>query len=182
MPYTEEQLLETYQKLPTDIQLAIADAETEKKITAIGYRHNLHVDKIGDLADETGLVMLGLKHPKQFVSSLAERLGLALNEAETIAQEVNTEVLMTIRDTIKKMAEPDGGDNSLSRDQVLSEIENPIKPPATAGIFEQKVSQIFNLPSEKADVTPAATEVPVRQSLPDKPLKPWEQDPYLEKP
>ncbi len=175
MPYTEEQLLETYQKLPADIQAAIADAETEKKITAIGYRHNLHVDKIGDLADETGLVMLGLKHPGQFVSSLAERLGLAPNEAETIAQEVNREVLTTIRDTIRKMAEQHGGgdNNPISRDQVLSEIENPVKAPATPGIFERKVSQIFNLPSEKADV---AVESPTPIT------KPWEADPYLERP
>lgn len=182
MQYTEEQLLETYNKLPADIQAAIADAETEKKITIIGQRHNLHVDQIGDLADETGLVMLGLKHPNQFVSSLAQRLNLAPNEAETIAQEINREVLVTIRDTIRKMAENNNG--GMSRDQVLNEIENPSKAPATSEIFEQKVSKIFNLSSEKADVTPAAPQAaaPATAVSPEKPLKPWEQDPYLEKP
>lgn len=170
MNYTEEQLMEAYQKLPGDIQQAIADAETEKKITAIGERHNLHIDQIGELSDETGLVMLGLNHPNKFITNLINRLGLAPHEAETIAQEVNTEVLAAIRDTIRNLANQSGSE-SITRDQVLSEIENP--PPAKAvetkptEIFEQKVSQIFNLPSEKGDATPQ---------------KPWEKDPYLEKP
>lgn len=180
MHYTEEQLMEAYQKLPDDIQQAIADAETEKKVTAIGYRHGLHVDQIGELADLTGLVMLGLEHPNQFVSSLAKRLGIAPIEAETVAQEVNTEVLAELRNTIKKMAEQES--NPISRDQVLHDIENPQKPPAVPGIFEKKMSQTFGLPSQRTEITPTPSAPEIKKTEPEKPLKPWEQDPYLEKP
>lgn len=103
--YSEEQLNTAFERLPVDIQEAIADAETEKKVAAIGRRHALHIDQIGLLADETGLVMLGLRHPQDFIKNLTQHLGIAPTEAETIAQEINTEVLAGLREAIKTLAE-----------------------------------------------------------------------------
>lgn len=134
MDYTEEQLNQAFERLPEDIQSAIADAATEKRVAAIGERHNLHVDQIGKLADETGLVMLGLDHPDKFVSNLIKRLGVSPAEAETIAGEINAEVFAGLRQSIKRLADQPAG-------------ESPVPAPANAFA---KVSPIFDLPAKKA--------------------------------
>lgn len=135
---------ERFQHSPAEVQKAIANSDTETKITAIGQRHGLHVDQVGELADETGLVMLGLTHPDQFIPHLKSRLNLDENKAGAVAQDVNVEILSAIRESIKQLA---------------------AQPAET--VFEQKLGKIFSLPKEEGSGTT---------------VKPWDADPYLERP
>jgi hypothetical protein len=116
--YTKEQLLEKYKKLPQDVQDAIFSVDTSEIIREIGEKNKLMIDKIGELADETGLVMLGLTHPNQFISNLTERLEVEHNIAKEIAEEINSKVFFPIRENLKKIhglekieeAAPEGGE------------------------------------------------------------------------
>ncbi len=103
--YTNEQLIEMYHKLPKDVQEAILSVDTSEAIREIGEKHKLMIDKMGDLADETGLVMLGIIHPGQYVSHLIERLGINQETAQEIAEEVNNRILFPIRDSLRKIQE-----------------------------------------------------------------------------
>ena len=103
--YTNEQLLEMYHKLPKDVQEAILSVDTSEAIREIGEKHKLMVDKMGDLADETGLVMLGLTRPGQYVSHLIERLGIDQETAQEITEEVNNRILFPIRESLRKIQE-----------------------------------------------------------------------------
>ncbi len=117
MAYTKEQLLEMYRKLPHDLQDAIFSVDTAEAIRAIGEKNKLMIDKIGELADETGLVMLGLSSPSQFIPHLSERLGVSRELAKTIGQEINEKIFLAIRESLKKV-------------HGTEEVEAPAPPPS----------------------------------------------------
>ena len=101
--YTNEQLMENYKKLPKDVQDAITSVDTADILRQIGDGKKLMIDKVGELADETGLVLLGFTHPSQFVSHLSERLGIEKPLAKEIAEEVNARIFFPIRENLKKI-------------------------------------------------------------------------------
>lgn len=100
---TPQQLKEIYQKLPEDLKDAMFSVDSAEIIQSLGKKYNLAIDKIGELADETGLVMLGLTHPRDFISNLAQRLNVDKETARKIAEEVNTQIFATVRESLKKI-------------------------------------------------------------------------------
>ena len=112
--YTNEQIMEMYRKLPKDVQEAIISVDTSEIIKEIGEKHKLMIDKAGELADETGLVMLGITHPSQYISNLAERLEVNKELAKEIAEEINSKIFFPIRENLRKIhkaeAAPEGGE------------------------------------------------------------------------
>ena len=80
---------ELFEKLPQDIKEAMYGIDSSEAIQSISKKYNLLIDKMGILSEETGLVMLGLTHPKDFISNLAKRLQVDQLTAKSIAQDVN---------------------------------------------------------------------------------------------
>ena len=148
MDYTDEQLTAKFKQLPEEIQAVVADQATEEKIFEIGQKHNLHIDKIGELVDEVGLVLLGLTKPTDFVGKLKTRLVIDQSNAEAIAAEVNTTIFLEIREALKQLHDsPPSASNDLpSKNELLRAIENPpAAPVSTPTVFEQKMTQPFSL-------------------------------------
>ncbi len=171
--YTPEQLLEFYKKLPKDLQEAILSVNTSSIIQNVGNKYKLAIDKIGELADETGLVMLGLTHPNNYISNLVQRLSIDKGAARKIAEEINTQIFAKIRESLKKIhgispvpeevpvkaaeSEPRPG-----REEILKEIEKE-EPASSAGkvpeiikgaiqttVFEAKTKEeVFKMPPEE---------------------------------
>lgn len=100
---SNEQLLAKYQSLPNDLQEAILSVDTATIIHEVGTKHKLMIDKVGGLADETGLVMLGFTHPKDYITNLSERLKVDREIAKEIAEEINSQVFFPIREHLKKI-------------------------------------------------------------------------------
>ncbi len=100
---TPEQLKELYKKLPEDLKDAIFSADSGEALREIAKNKGLAIDKSGELADETGSVMLGLTPPKDFVRNLERRLGVDEKTAREIAAEVNERIFAKVRDSLKKI-------------------------------------------------------------------------------
>lgn len=100
---TSQQLKEIYMKLPKDLQDAIFSVDSSEAIQKIGKKYNLTVEKIGDLADETGLVMLGITSSRDYVDNLAKRLNVSHESALKIANEVSNLVFSKVRESLKKV-------------------------------------------------------------------------------
>ncbi len=98
--YTKEQLQKIYTKLPEDIKDALFDAGIAQQISNIGKSYSLSTEKIGLLADEIGLVMLGLTKTSDFASTLAAKLKIDAPTAGKIASETNNEVFAKIRSSL----------------------------------------------------------------------------------
>lgn len=101
--YTQEELEEKYKQLPATMEEVIFGVNAEKTLEEIGKKYKLHIDRLGILANETRLVMLGLTHPKDFINNLAERLELDKEAAKNIAQEINQRIFHEIREELKKI-------------------------------------------------------------------------------
>lgn len=144
MNYTEEQIKEKFDSLPQDVKEAISSVDTTNDVINIGDKYSLHVDQLGELVDETGLVMLGLTSPNDFVSNLKNRLDIPRQMAESLVKDINDQILIKIRASLREIhnaAEAEENvtpeeefvpikkeekmESNLEREQILREIENP---------------------------------------------------------
>ena len=101
--FTEEQIETMYKNLPNDLKTVFFSANKDETIESIGRKHSLTIDKIGDLANETGMVMLGVTHPNEFIGNLADRLEIDKEKARAIAQEINEQIFKKVRESLRKI-------------------------------------------------------------------------------
>lgn len=122
------QLMEIYKKLPEDLKDAIFSVDSADITRNIGEKNKLTIDKIGELASETGRVMLGITHPNDFISNLADRLETDKEKARAIANDINEQIFKPVRDSLRKIhnIREEGTDvqhSVLHREDILKEIE-----------------------------------------------------------
>lgn len=155
-PKTTEELFEAYEKLPQEVQAAIADINTEGRVFEIGENNKLRIDQIGELADEVGLALLGFTRLDEFTAHVKSRLNVAETEAGKIADEINSQIFTPIKGALQrgKSVRELGGDK-----------KGEEKPTDNKTIFEEKMVKLFRLPREEVDLS-EATKPP--------------NDPYLE--
>src|SRR3989338_11391316 len=100
---SQEQLAERFQRIPMELRKAISSAANADALFEIGKKHGLLMDKTGELAAETGLLMLGVTHPDEFVGNLAERLQVDRPTASKIADDINREIFAPVREHLRTM-------------------------------------------------------------------------------
>lgn len=151
MPKFDQKIFrERYEKLPSDLREAIFSEENADKIQEISKKYSLYVDKMGELAEESGLVMLGFTHPKDFIKNLSERLGVDAEKAKEIAKDVNEQIFGPVRESLKKLhkiseEEIPETQNLKPETQEIKEVkptvEMPIKTEETKPIEEKEIPE-----------------------------------------
>lgn len=130
--YTPEQIQEKYDALPEPLKGLLSSPDVHEKIRKIGDTHGLLIDKVGELVDQVGLVVLGFAKSSNFVSDITTRLEIDSSAAETIAKEINTEVFGLMRDSmrpVQPVQQPPKPPLPVSAEHVMSSTEK-------AGRFE----------------------------------------------
>src|SRR3989338_8058295 len=95
--------------LPEDLKTAFFSDTVTDAILVIGKQHGLTIDKVGELGDEVGLVMLGITKTGDFIKNLSSRLAVDKEKAKAIAEDINQKVFQQIRASLKKVhGIPDG--------------------------------------------------------------------------
>ncbi len=155
------------EKLPQDLREAIFSVDSENVIEAVAKKYGLAMDKMGALADEVGLLMMGLSHPKDFVANLQKRLGANEETTKKIAEEINAQIFSKVKESLKKI-------HSVEEDEIV--------PPAPAAVpivpqpktpFEQKLEEKVLKPALPALIKEVET-AKKENRYPDK------ADPYKE--
>ena len=157
--HTNEEIMESYQNLPKDIQDAILSVDTADIIREIGENHKLMIDKIGELADETGLVMLGFTHPSEFIPHLSERLDVDRMLAREIAEEINTKIFFPIRENLKKI-------HAMEETQLAEEMPSELKISPSEPIPETEIPQ-QTAPAPEPLTPPGLQEISPTPSIPE---------------
>lgn len=103
--FTAEEIQATYETLPQHIKDAISSDDVRASIESIGKKFGLHIDQLGDLVDEVGLVMLGLKKPKNFTSEISSLLKIDSETAGQIATDLNTSVFSALKQSMRETSE-----------------------------------------------------------------------------
>jgi hypothetical protein len=100
---SEKELQARFDKLPYTLKNALRSVDSAKKVLDIGRKYALHVDKLGELGEETGMVILGMTPTSQFLPRLSRRLGINEEKTKSLAQEINNEVFLKIREALKQV-------------------------------------------------------------------------------
>ena len=134
--FTHNEIKERFDKLPAPLRDAMfADVNTDLMLE-LGKKHGLMIDRVGQLADETAYIILGLVHPKDFVARLTERLKMPSDKASALAGDINTKVFDPIRAHL--MQTHDFPTNALPQSKTPSALaQTPQKEPGPAPIFRQ---------------------------------------------
>lgn len=172
--------MERFESLPDDLKSAVTSQEVDKQIQEIAKKHLLHIDQTGELADETGLVMLGLTKTDEYISNLKERLGISQQKTAEIAKDIDEQVLRPIKASLvaaseRKMetartSEQPEQEEILDREQIMKEIDEHLQDDEkrltiNGGQLTVSGSQQIAKPQEP---TPASVPVtpPVQTGLP----------------
>lgn len=126
MEYTLEQLREKLHNLPEDVQDAIFAVETTEAIGTIQKKYQLHIDQAGELAEEVGLVMLGLTRPFDFVSRIATRLRITQLVASQITKDINEAIFNPIKESLKQIHSLNEQRGATTKTQPSDIPSNPI--------------------------------------------------------
>jgi len=146
--YTEQQLLESFEGLPLGLRQAIASVDTANAIQAIAKKNLLHVDQMSALASESGLVLLGLTHPRDYIANLARRLRVPEAKARDIAKEVSADVLSKVRDSLRTLHEEPSTKSDLpAKASVQAGTPNP--KPTSADVVLAKAGNQKTLDSRQ---------------------------------
>ena len=105
--YTKEQLKERYLNLPEELKEAMASDEFLDSIINVGNKYKLHIDQRGVLANEIGLVFLGVVDMEQLLTDIQEKLNISLDEAGEIVKDINTMIFFPIRKLLQQISEGD---------------------------------------------------------------------------
>jgi len=167
--------LEMYQQLPEDVKKAIFNVDSAEIIKKIGEKYSLNIDKIGELGNETGMVMLGITHPRDFIFNLSQRLNVDQETAKKIADEINNQIFAKVRESLKKIhgvSEASGvnGVSEVKKEEILKEIEKDETKEEVPGILKG---------ATQTTVFEAKTKEEVLR-LPPQEKKYSEKDPYRE--
>jgi len=205
--FTEKQIAQMYDNLPEDLKDVIFGLEMNEIVEKIGRENQLNIEQIGDLANETGMVMLGVTHPNEFIGNLTERLEVDKEKARAIAQEINEQVFKKVRESLRKIHNIREGEeeenqghqgNPLpqgvalmaeqSREDILKEIEKdhtkenniPDIMKGDANPFEEKMKEgVLLAPVEEKHYIEESAKTALLPE-PEKPKKYQGFDPYRE--
>lgn len=166
--YTPEEIQKKFDALPSDIKTLVYGANMLSLIQNLGQKYQLHVDQLGTLEAETADVMSGFSDPKDFVSNIKESLKIDDTKATGIAKDINEQLFVKIRESMKKVYEQQKAGNE-------SVIVAPKPPEITSAdkILTEKTVTI----APKPPASPKATQ----DTAPLKP-GPYKTDPYREPP
>lgn len=120
-------IMEKYKALPSELKDAIFSEEIAEKIQEIGKKYALYIDKIGELGNESGRVMLGLTHPKDFIANLSKRLGVDAEKAKEIAKDVNEQIFAKVRESLKKLHKIGEEEEKISNEQTTKSPEEKLE-------------------------------------------------------
>ena len=199
--FTEKQIAQMYDNLPEDLKDSIFSVDTTSVINEIGRKYGLAIDKIGDLANETGMVMLGVTHPNEFIGNLADRLEVDKEKARAIAGEINEQVFKKVRESLRKIHNMREGreekedvkhsmsnTTNINRSDILKEIEKdhsqenlvPDIMKGNANPFEEKMKEgVLLAPVEEKHYIEESVKTALLPE-PEKPKKYQGFDPYKE--
>jgi len=183
-----------YNSLPEDLQNAIFSPESTDVYNEIQSRYGLDAHQREELSIQSGLLMMGITEPKEYVLVLAEKLGIPRDKAAFIAQEVNRNILHPVRDSLKEVHQTiTEGAPTVSAPLVPPPTRAvsapPAIPPAPSSVFNQKLGSTFRVTTPEQTAVPNYSEpVPPTPTVetpvvpPPPPQTPRAGDPYREPP
>jgi hypothetical protein len=100
--YTREQFWKLYEKLPQELKDALFAEETGNNIYEVCKRNGVE-EKLGEVVDLVGEVLLGLLPPNEFQGALEKEVGLKEEVAKRVAQEIHRFIFFPVKASLEEL-------------------------------------------------------------------------------
>lgn len=194
---TAEEIQKKIETLPPDIQALVYSADMHKTLIDIANKHHLHIDQVGKLETEAAAVMIGLTNQNSFVSELADALDLDTTKAEELVRDINDQLFLKIRESMKKLYSASPTPNTARTASTPQPVRTAVPTPATqvpamttpakapelhpADMMLSQPTVSAAPPAPPKPAAPPAATAPAAKPEPPKP-GPYKADPYREPP
>jgi hypothetical protein len=146
----DKKLDERFNELPKEVQLAINESNYQVALYAIANKYKLNIEQMGILEELTTKVMLGIINPDNYENELSSNIKIPKEDISNIINNVNEEVLKTIRELLKKHwndnQQIDGEKIPLPPYAVLEIKQNDTLKKIEAIGTSEKKSELENIP------------------------------------
>ena len=102
--HTPEQFWEFYKKLPQELKDALFSEETGDAIYDICKR-NMALEKLGEISDHIGQVLLGVLPPAEFQEILEKKMELGSEKSKKIFHEINRLIFSAVKHSLAELYE-----------------------------------------------------------------------------
>ena len=158
---TKNLIKEQYAKLPPVLQKAIQSTDLHDQITAIGTKHQLHIDQMGLLEDEISLLMMGFTEPIEFAGALQENVHVTADQAQKIAADINQEILLPIRDRLENNTTPAEAPSVITDPPAMSAAPAAPHAPEKSVVMPSSVAAASKAPAPAPSPIPQAAPAAV---------------------
>ena len=100
--YTHEQFWKLYKSLPQELQDALFAEETGDNTYEV-CKKNGQEDKLGDIVDYVGQVLVGVLPPADFQKALEQDVGIAQEAAQKISREINRLIFYPVKTALEEL-------------------------------------------------------------------------------
>jgi len=97
---SQEQFWKLYEKLPQELKDALFSDETGKDIYEICSRHEIE-EKLNDIVDYVGLVLVGILAPEDFQKALEKELKINAGTTKEITKEINRLIFYPVKPALE---------------------------------------------------------------------------------
>lgn len=104
MEYPFEKLKDSYLSIPEDLRNLMSSTEVPEQLDEIASKNKLTPEQLDTLAEQIGLVTLGLVHLRDFVSNIQKELGVPPQVAQTIGQDVSAKIFSVVKDSLRQLS------------------------------------------------------------------------------
>lgn len=128
--YSKDDLRILYQSLPEKLQEVILAPETIDQYAEVAKKFSLNDKQHRELSNQSGLLLLGITQPQQFIVALTSKLGVTREQATLIAQELNKNVFNSVKDALKEVHQvmPESAKSETPAQKAVPEAETTAKP------------------------------------------------------
>ncbi len=97
----EESIKEVMRTLPPIIRNYLSQGKYTEVAKSLITKYNLRIDQGGILEREMMLLLMGIENPTEFTQALAEEAKLDKKTIENIAQDINTQIFVPLREQMR---------------------------------------------------------------------------------
>lgn len=149
MNASDPKVIEQFKNLPKKLKDTLFSEDTTEAVFAIGKENNLTVYQMGELADETGLIILGITRPEDYAKNVAQKLGTDPTATNKIVQSINQKIFDPIREDLR----------------ALHRVETSPQPPS---FVRRGAEEISNIPMTSKNIE---TRIKKEETIPKPPIE-----------
>lgn len=158
---TTAEFEQRYEALPDEVASVYESERTGRMLFEIGKANGVPIDKMGEISQELGYLLLGVAPASAFVTDLSDIIG-DRETARRVALEINNTILFPVREALQQThggwQDDLGVDGTPPAPKVLPP---PIAPPPTVPVPSQGPEPLIIMPL-RGRTTPLPAAAPIR--------------------